>query len=147
MARIRHIPGLTPISRGARMTMTTMPLVDQAHAAPEARLLRSDVLLPPAIILLVFAMVVIAVAGFATISGQQQGLGALRQQSEALRAAADVVATADADQRAPGRPGTGENTGCRIQVDHMLRHIERPLQDRHLHAQRLYGERHSHGLH
>ena len=74
----------------------TMPLVDQVHAAPGVRL-RGDTLLPPAIILLVFAMVVIAVGGFAYVSGQQQGLSALRQQSEALRDAAGVVATADAD--------------------------------------------------
>jgi hypothetical protein len=78
------------------MTTMTMPLVDQVHAAPGVRL-RGDTLLPPAIILLVFAMVVIAVGGFAYVSGQQQGLSALRQQSEALRDAAGVVATADAD--------------------------------------------------
>ena len=54
--------------------------------APNARP-RTEVLLPPAIILLVFAMVVIAVGGFAYIGGQQSALGTLRLQSDAMREA------------------------------------------------------------
>jgi hypothetical protein len=45
------------------------------------------VLLPPAIILLVFAMVVIAIGGFAFVGGQQSMLGALRLKSDAMREA------------------------------------------------------------
>ncbi len=51
-------------------------------ASPRAR---SQILLPPTIILLVFAMVVTAVAGFAYVGGQQQSLTALREQDDALR--------------------------------------------------------------
>jgi diguanylate cyclase (GGDEF)-like protein len=70
---------------------------DQAHQpVPEARP-RSEVLLPPAIILLVFAMVVIAVGGFAYVSGQQQSLGMLRAQADALRVAVNAVVTVDTD--------------------------------------------------
>ncbi|RYE07359.1 MAG: GGDEF domain-containing protein [Hyphomicrobiales bacterium] len=54
--------------------------------APNARP-RTEVLLPPAIILLVFAMVVTAVAGFAYVGGQQSMLSVQRQQSEAMREA------------------------------------------------------------
>ncbi|HVY51180.1 MAG TPA: GGDEF domain-containing protein [Devosia sp.] len=75
------------------MTMLT----DHAHALVPGHRARGEALLPPAIILLVFAMVVIAVAGFAYLSSQQQSLGALRAQADALRTAASAVATVDAD--------------------------------------------------
>lgn len=53
-------------------------------------------LLPPAIIMLVFAMVVIAVSGFAFIGGQQQSLTSLRSQNVALRSALQTLIETDA---------------------------------------------------
>ena len=53
-------------------------------------------LLPPAIIFLVFAMVVIAVGGFAYFSVQQQSLGGLRTEASALRDAMGALSGADA---------------------------------------------------
>jgi diguanylate cyclase (GGDEF)-like protein len=58
---------------------------------------RREAMLPPAIIVLVFAMVVIAIGGFAYVGGQQQGLASLRAQNDALRAAASAVVTVDTD--------------------------------------------------
>ncbi len=67
-----------------------------ASPAPPPHRARSETLLPPAIILLVFAMVVIAVAGFAYVSGQQQSLSAVRQQADGLRTALAALQTTDA---------------------------------------------------
>ncbi|MEQ1769352.1 MAG: GGDEF domain-containing protein [Devosia sp.] len=53
-------------------------------------------MLPGTIILLVFAMVVIAVGGFAYISAQQQDLAALRTESGQMRAALQTLTEADA---------------------------------------------------
>ncbi len=73
-----------------------MLITETVHAAePHARP-RTEVLLPPAIILLVFAMVVIAIGGFASVSGQQNALNALRSQSEAMRQAESALARTDA---------------------------------------------------
>jgi diguanylate cyclase (GGDEF)-like protein len=57
---------------------------------------RVGVLLPPAIILLVFAMVVTAVGGFAYVGGQQGALGTLRAHTDALRQAVLVLQRTDA---------------------------------------------------
>ena len=57
---------------------------------------RERFLLPPAIILLVFAMVVVAVAGFAFVSAQQQSLGTQRLRNDALREAMRALEAADA---------------------------------------------------
>lgn len=73
-----------------------MTLTGEAHAsAPEARP-RSDALLPPAIILLVFAMVVFALGGFAYVTNQQLAITSVRQQSDALRTAVAELGRADA---------------------------------------------------
>jgi len=73
-----------------------MPILETAHAAkPHARP-RTEALLPPAVILLVFAMVVIAIGGFAYVGGQQNALNALRGQSEAMREAASALSRTDA---------------------------------------------------
>src|SRR3954469_5086615 len=58
---------------------------------------RGEVLLPPAIILLVFAMVVTAIGGFAFVSSQQQALSAVRTQSDALRSSVSMLQLVDAD--------------------------------------------------
>jgi diguanylate cyclase (GGDEF)-like protein len=74
----------------------SMPSTEHAHLpAPNTRP-RTEVLLPPAIILLVFAMVVIAIAGFAYVGGQQSALGALRLQSDAMRDAVVALERTDA---------------------------------------------------
>jgi diguanylate cyclase (GGDEF)-like protein len=70
---------------------------DHTHVAVPDHRPRGETLLPPAIIVLVFAMVVIAVAGFAYVSGQQQSLGTLRTHVDSLRAAANALVTVDAD--------------------------------------------------
>jgi len=62
-----------------------MQTTETRAATPPGTRARSEWLLPPTIILLVFAMVVTAVAGFAYVGGQQQSLTALRQQDDALR--------------------------------------------------------------
>ena len=64
--------------------------------APDAAGPRSGALLPPAIILLVFAMVVIALGGFAFIGGQQAALNATRGNTDAMRDAIAIVARTDA---------------------------------------------------
>jgi diguanylate cyclase (GGDEF)-like protein len=74
------------------MTTSLLELVRANARGPRT----SEKFLPPAIILLVFAMVVIAVGGFAYISFQQQSLGQLRYQSSALRDAGTALARADA---------------------------------------------------
>jgi len=74
------------------MTTSLIELVRANAKAPRS----SERYLPPAIILLVFAMVVIAVAGFAYISTQQQSLSQLRTQSSALRDAGIALARAEA---------------------------------------------------
>lgn len=74
-----------------------MKLAIDLDRAPQPMVRRREALLPPAIILLVFAMVVIAIGGFAYVGGQQQGLAALRSQNDALRAAASAVVTVDTD--------------------------------------------------
>jgi len=53
-------------------------------------------LLPPAIVVLVFAMVVIAVGGFAYLSSQQEALSTLRAEDQAMRAATGALELADA---------------------------------------------------
>ena len=73
------------------MLITQTARAAEMHARP-----RTEVLLPPTIILLVFAMVVIAIGGFASVSGQQNALNALRGQSEAMRHAVSALARTDA---------------------------------------------------
>jgi len=75
--------------------MTLLP-TDHLHVAPEARP-HSEVFLPPTIIVLVFAMIITAVAGFAYVSGQQQSVAQVRTQSDALRDAAAALQMVDAD--------------------------------------------------
>src|SRR5881397_2863962 len=70
---------------------------NHAHAAVAGGRPRSEVLLPPAIILLVFAMVVVAIGGFAYVSGQQQALSTIRTQSDALRSSVNALQVVDAD--------------------------------------------------
>jgi diguanylate cyclase (GGDEF)-like protein len=71
-------------------------LIETARAAkPHARP-RTEAMLPPAVILLVFAMVVIAIGGFAYVGGQQNALNTLRGQSEAMREAASALSRTDA---------------------------------------------------
>lgn len=65
----------------------------EAQASPP----RKRGLLPPAILIVVFAMVVTAVAGFAYVSSQQQALTAVRGQSEDLRVALQSLTQVDAD--------------------------------------------------
>jgi len=73
-----------------------MPITEAAPAAAEADRPRREGLLPPAIILLVFAMVVIAIGGFAFIGGQQNILNGLRGNADAMREASTVLAHTDA---------------------------------------------------
>ena len=73
-----------------------MPITEAAPAAAEADRPHREGLLPPAIILLVFAMVVIAIGGFAFIGGQQNALNALRGDADAMREASSVLARTDA---------------------------------------------------
>lgn len=82
------------------------PIEHALHEAGGAKP-RREALLPPTIILLVFAMVVVAVGGFAYVGGQQQALNTIRVQSEALRVAAHAVETVDADAAhvMSGEPG------------------------------------------
>ncbi len=74
----------------------TTELLEHAHFAPPAARPRRAILLPPAIILLVFAMVVLAVGGFTFVSTQQQALGTLRANNADLREAVNALNTADA---------------------------------------------------
>ncbi|MEO6013784.1 MAG: GGDEF domain-containing protein [Devosia sp.] len=69
---------------------------DAAPAGTPKPKRRTDVLLPPAIILLVFAMVVFAVGGFAFVGGQQSLLTQLRVQNDALRDAIVALERSDA---------------------------------------------------
>ncbi len=73
----------------------SMLITETAPPAPQARP-RTEALLPPAIILVVFAMVVIALGGFAYVGGQQNALNTLRGQSEAMREATGALARTDA---------------------------------------------------
>jgi diguanylate cyclase (GGDEF)-like protein len=75
--------------------MTTQMLEHSHFVPPDARP-RREILLPPTIILLVFAMVVFAVGGFTFVSTQQQALGALRLQNAQLREAVVSLRTTDA---------------------------------------------------
>jgi diguanylate cyclase (GGDEF)-like protein len=70
--------------------------IETAQAAPSTVRPRTEALLPPAIVLLVFAMVVLAIGGFAFLGGQQNALNALRTQSEAMREAASALSRTDA---------------------------------------------------
>jgi len=70
---------------------------DYPHLTVRPNRPRREALLPPAIILLVFAMVVTAVGGFAYVSSQQQALSQLRAQSEALRGAVTAMQMVDSD--------------------------------------------------
>ncbi len=74
----------------------SIQIIEPAPAAHAAVRPRTEALLPPAIVLLVFAMVVIAIGGFAYVGGQQSALNALRGQSEAMREAAGALARTDA---------------------------------------------------
>ncbi|MEO7222135.1 MAG: hypothetical protein ABIY37_06650, partial [Devosia sp.] len=74
----------------------SMQLTETAQAAHPSARPRTEALLPPAIILLVFAMVVIAIGGFAYVGGQQNALNTLRGQSEAMREAASALSRTDA---------------------------------------------------
>src|SRR6188768_2540700 len=81
------------------------PTTEHAYLlAPNARP-RTEVLLPPAIILLVFAMVVIAIGGFAFVGGQQSMLGALRLKSDAMR---EAVITLDRTNASVAHVLTGD---------------------------------------
>jgi diguanylate cyclase (GGDEF)-like protein len=71
-------------------------LDDMLHEIVPRTETRGRRLLPPAIILLVFAMVVIAVGGFAFIGSQQQSLATLRTQNAELRSAIQTLIEADA---------------------------------------------------
>lgn len=73
-----------------------MHLPETAQAANPAVRPRTEILLPPAIVLLVFAMVVIAIGSFAYVGGQQSALNALRSQTEAMREAAGALSRTDA---------------------------------------------------
>ena len=73
-----------------------MSILETARAAKPPARPRTEALLPPAIIMLVFAMVVIAIGGFAYVGGQQNALNTLRTQSEAMRAAANALSRTDA---------------------------------------------------
>jgi diguanylate cyclase (GGDEF)-like protein len=74
----------------------SIPNTETALAARVSLRPRTEALLPPAIILLVFAMLVIAIGGFAYVGGQQSALNALRGQSEAMREAASALSRTDA---------------------------------------------------
>ena len=69
-----------------------MPIAEAAPAAADAGRPRREGLLPPAIILLVFAMLVFAIGGFAFIGGQQNALNGLRSDADAMREALAEVA-------------------------------------------------------
>jgi diguanylate cyclase (GGDEF)-like protein len=74
-----------------------MSMLSTEHAyllAPNTRP-RTEVLLPPAIIIMVFAMVVIAIGGFAYIGGQQSALGELRVESATIRNAVIALERTD----------------------------------------------------
>ena len=73
-----------------------MPIAEAAPAAADAGRPRREGLLPPAIILLVFAMLVFAIGGFAFIGGQQNALNGLRSDADAMREASSALARADA---------------------------------------------------
>ena len=73
-----------------------MLITETTRATPPHARARTEALLPPTIILLVFAMVVIAIGGFAFVGGQQNALNTLRAQSEAMREAATALAHTDA---------------------------------------------------
>jgi diguanylate cyclase (GGDEF)-like protein len=74
----------------------SIQLTETATAAQPAVRPRTEVLLPPAIVLLVFAMVVIAIGSFAYVGGQQTALNALRSQTEAMREASSALSRTDA---------------------------------------------------
>lgn len=71
-------------------------LIETAQAARPHVRPRTEALLPPAVILLVFTMVVIAIGGFAYVGGQQNALNTLRGQSDAMREAASALSRTDA---------------------------------------------------
>ena len=73
-----------------------MQLTETAAAAHPLRRPRTEMLLPPAIVLLVFAMVVIAIGSFAYVGGQQSALNVLRGQTEAIREASGALSRTDA---------------------------------------------------
>lgn len=72
------------------------PIIEAASPAAGVEPARSNALLPPAIILLVFAMVVIALGGFAFVGGQQGAANALRVEADAMREAGLQLARTDA---------------------------------------------------
>src|SRR5262245_10389947 len=72
-------------------------VAELAEAPEKPRQNKSKRLLPPAILIVVFAMVVTAVAGFAYVGTQQQSLSVVRGQSEDLRVALQALTKADAD--------------------------------------------------
>ena len=71
-------------------------MLDHSHFVPPDARPRREILLPPAIILLVFAMVVFAVGGFTFVSTQQQALGSVRLQNAQMREAVLALSTTDA---------------------------------------------------
>jgi diguanylate cyclase (GGDEF)-like protein len=75
--------------------MTTQMIENARFVAPDVGP-RAKILLPPAIIFLVFAMVVTAIGGFSFIGGQQQSLSGLRTQNDTLRQAVAALGRADA---------------------------------------------------
>ena len=83
-----------------------MPPIDQQRSSAPKPMVRSERLLPPVIVLLVFAMVVIGIAGFAYVSAQQQTLSQIRQDSDQLREALRTLIETDADVGACARPAT-----------------------------------------
>ena len=84
-----------------------MPLPTAYTASPTAPAPppRTQALLPPAVVMLVFVMVVIAIAGFAFIGGQHTMLATLRTENDAMR---DAVAALGRSEAAVLRGLAGE---------------------------------------
>ena len=74
----------------------SLPIIEPTRPAPPLHGPRRESLLPPAIIVLVFAMVVIAITGFAYVGGQQQALSAHRSAVEGLWNGLAALQTGDA---------------------------------------------------
>jgi diguanylate cyclase (GGDEF)-like protein len=85
------VQGLISVSGHETMMLTPYNAVSVPDARP-----RTERMLPPAIVLLVFAMLVIAIGGFAYVSSQQQALNQLRSLSNTLREALGTLERTDA---------------------------------------------------